>query len=279
MKLFKLSEEAVKTLSVEQIAVLAVLANTPRKDYTASFYCYEDYVADKLGYSTRQIERIMRTLKASNLFTVEHERVKGCKEYRNRYSFPALDTKFILVKANIFDLGLEVEEIGTLIKFKALTFYNGLTINKAKDWIGKACGMGKTRFNRILSSLQGKGLVNYEASKLTITCDLFKDNKGKVRVTKETRECIKALNEILISHINNFNSKSQKYKITDLSDKNVNILLSRGLERLVAIYARTLYRDKQFTGIRNINNYISFLTYGVKYQKPVEKERLIFIMP
>lgn len=278
MKTFKLSETAVKTLTVEQIAVLSVLANTPRKDYTAPFYCYEDYIADKLGYSTRQVRTHLQTLKAENLFTVEKERVKGCKEYRNIYSFPVLDTKFILVKANIFDLGLEVEEIGTLIKLKALSFYNGLKINKTKDWIGKACGMGKTRFNRILSSLQGKGLVNYEASELTITCDLFKDNKGKVRVTKETRECIRVLNEILISHINSFNRKSQKYKITDLSDKNVNILLSRGLERHVAIYARTLHRDKQFVGIRNINNYISFLTYGVKYQKPVEIVRPIFIL-
>lgn len=277
MKLFKLPEAAVKSLTVEQIAVLAVLANTPGAHYNESFYCYEAHIANELGYTTRQVERIMKTLKAEELFTVYKERVKGSMKYRNRYSFPALDTKFILVKASIFDLGLEVEEIGTLIKLKAFTFYNGLKINKAKDWIGKVCGMGKTRFNRILSTLQAKGLVNYEASALTITCDLFRDNKGKVRMSKKTIENIKMHIAILSNRISNHNRKSF-YQITDLSNKNISILLKYGLDKGTAVFAKALAKD--FKGIRSMNNFIGYTSFGcIGYTKPIEKNKLVFVMP
>lgn len=177
MKLFKLSEQVVKTCTLQQVAVLSSISFY-RNDSTNTAFRFQNQIANELNISVSQVERIVASLKEANVFS-KIDRVKVEKNFKNVYTFSNIDNHFILVNKDIFNRSLTNLEIGFLIKVKAISFDNGMSVNFSKEKIASILGIGETKLNSLIKSLSSKNLVKYENCVLTLTNDLFIDNSKK----------------------------------------------------------------------------------------------------
>lgn len=169
MKYFKLSEKQVRNLKIEDVAVLSVISN--RRTSQDKCYCYQNEICNKLSISERQVRRNIRNLEDAGVFTITKE--KSEVHFKNIYHFEKLDTNFILVNSDI--LNLESDEIGFLIKCKAIAYDNGLSINFNKEQLAKILHIGKSKLNSLLNSLIVKGFISYSNGTFLLSGDMFKD--------------------------------------------------------------------------------------------------------
>lgn len=186
---FKIAMEDVKKLTLAEIAVLSQLRKYTNADNTTLFR-QTRLIAETIKMSERAVQTIIAKLKKAKIFTVDNyiEHFNGQTIKKNSYTFAPLKEMFVLVDNSIFESDLEAKEIGLLIRLKVLTLNNSNTILKSKEWIAKSCGVTYTAFNKLFKSLEAKGFIKYETSKLTLTNNFFHDNSTFGRRNRSTKE-------------------------------------------------------------------------------------------
>lgn len=255
-----MAEEVVRNnkLSLTDVAVLANISMYRNNNITE--FRYVKNIAEVVGVSLRTVKSSIAKLKEENAFEkIEKINVKGDKEFRNRYFFTPLDKKFIIVSDNIFESNLTSDEIGFLIRAKAKCYYNSMVIKGNKEVLASFIGVSSGKFNKLLKSLEAKGLVKYSQSELTLTNDLFKDTSSKIiKPTELTKDILKTHKLIIESHFQAYNNKHRTHQLTEANRNNLEILHSYGLS--TTSYQLGLYMINNFEGVKDINKLVTSLT-------------------
>lgn len=272
--IFKIDEKMARNnnLSLTDIAVMANISKYRNNNVTE--FRYGKNIADTLGISLRTIERSVASLKDNFVFDkVEKVNMDGKKEWRNKYFFTPLETGFILVADEIFELGLTADEIGFLIRAKANAFNNGMTLKGNKEKLAAFIGVSVSKFNKLFNSLLSKGFISYETSLMTLTCDLFSDTSKKtVKPTAKTLEIINMHKDILKSHIEAYNRKGNK--ITKLTNEAIEKLKMDGLSAATCKVAT--YFVNGFSNVKDINKLINSIQFPKVKKEEVKEEWATF---
>lgn len=269
--IFKIDEKMArnKNLSLTDIAVIANISKYRNNNVTE--FRYGKNIAATLGISERTVDNSIKKLKDNNVFDkIEKVNANGeANKGRNKYFFTPLETGFILVADEIFELGLTADEIGFLIRAKANAFNNGMTLKGNKEKLAAFIGVSVNKFNKLFSSLLAKGFISYETSLMTLTCDLFSDTKEKtVKPTAKTLEIINMHKDILKSHIEAYNKRGNK--ITKLTNEAIEKLKMNGLSAATCKVAT--YFVNGFSNVKDINKLINSIQFPKVKKEEVKEE-------